>query len=127
MALSLGLRVDAEAVPADLVAAITAGKVDMNDPASTVVYWNAYVANTQMYGKGTFLDSRRDNAKQYPAAAKAGWGRKRHATDLITAKLPALHFYELAMRVPKAPAGSFDAEAAKRAQAVVQVATCLSR
>ena len=84
----------------------------------TVTYWNAYVANTQMYGKGTFLDSRLDNAKQYPVAAKAGWGRKRDATDLITAKLPALHFYQLAMPSPKAPAGSFDAEAAKRGQAV---------
>ena len=38
------------------------------------------------------------------------WGRKRDATDLITAKLPALHFYQLAMPVPKAPAGSFDAD-----------------
>jgi cytochrome c peroxidase len=83
-----------------------------------VTFWNAYVANTQMYGKGTFLDSRLDNAKQYPVAAKAGWGRKRDATDLITAKLPALHFYQLAMPAPKAPAGSFDAEAAKRGQAV---------
>jgi hypothetical protein len=84
----------------------------------TVTYWNAYVANTQMYGKGTFIDSRLDNAKQYPVAAKAGWGRKRDATDLITAKLPALHFYQLAMPTPKAPAGSFDAEAAKRGQVV---------
>ena len=84
----------------------------------TVTYWNAYVANTQMYGKGTFIDSRLNNAKQYPVAAKAGWGRKRDATDLITAKLPALHFYQLAMPVPKAPAGSFDASAAKRGEAV---------
>ena len=82
----------------------------------TVTYWNAYVANTQMYGKGTFIDSRLDNAKQYPVAAKAGWGHKRDATDLITAKLPALHFYQLAMPTPKAPAGSYDAEAAKRGQ-----------
>ena len=71
----------------------------------TVTYWNAYVANTQMYGKGTFIDSRLDNAKQYPVAAKAGWGRKRDTTDLITAKLPALHFYQLAMPTPKAPQG----------------------
>ena len=84
----------------------------------TVTYWNAYVANTQMYGKGTFLDSRLDNAKQYPVAAKAGWGRKRDTPDLITAKLPALHFYQLAMPTPKAPAGSFDAEAAKRGETV---------
>jgi hypothetical protein len=84
----------------------------------TVTYWNAYVANTQMYGKGTFIDSRLNDAKQYPVAAKAGWGRKRDATDLITAKLPALHFYQLAMPVPKAPAGSYDASAAKRGEVV---------
>jgi hypothetical protein len=82
----------------------------------TVTYWNAYVANTQMYGKGTFIDSRLENAKQYPIAAKAGWGNKRDATDLITAKLPALHFYQLAMPAPKAPEGSYDIEAARRGQ-----------
>ena len=82
----------------------------------TVTYWNAYVANTQMYGKGTFLDSRLDNAAQYPVAAKAGWGRKRDNPDLITAKLPALHFYQLAMPVPKAPPGSYDTKAAQRGQ-----------
>jgi cytochrome c5 len=41
MALSLGLKVDAEALPADLVAAIKAGKVDMDDPASTVALLKA--------------------------------------------------------------------------------------
>jgi hypothetical protein len=82
----------------------------------TVTYWNAYVANTQMYGQGTFIDSRLDNAKQYPIAAKAGWGHKRSETDLITAKLPALQFYQLAMPTPKAPKGSYDAEAARRGQ-----------
>ena len=84
----------------------------------TVTYWNAYVANTQMYGKGTFIDSRLENAKQYPVAAKAGWGHKRDATDLITAKLPALHFYQLAMPTPKAPEGSYDSEAAHRGKAL---------
>ena len=84
----------------------------------TVTYWNAYVANTQMQGKGTFIDPRLDDAKQYPVAAKAGWGRKRDATDMITAKLPALHFYQLAMPTPKAPAGSFDAAAAQRGETV---------
>jgi hypothetical protein len=84
----------------------------------TVTYWNAYVANTQMYGQGTFIDSRLENAEQYPVAAKAGWGHKRDQKDLITAKLPALHFYQLAMPVPKAPAGSYDAAAARRGQAL---------
>jgi hypothetical protein len=82
----------------------------------TVTYWNAYVANTQMYGKGTFIDSRLNDAKQYPVAAKAGWGRKRDAVDRITAKLPALHFYQLAMPVPKAPPGSFNTAAAQRGE-----------
>jgi hypothetical protein len=84
----------------------------------TVTYWNAYVANTQMYGQGTFFDQRLENAKQYPVAAKAGWGHKRDAKDLITAKLPALHFYQLAMPAPKAPAGSYDAAAAQRGEAI---------
>jgi len=94
----------------------------------TVTYWNAYVANTQMYGKGTFIDPRLDDAKRYPVAAKAGWGRKRDNPDLITAKLPALHFYQLAMPVPKPPQGSFDAEAARRGEAIfsgtARCATC---
>jgi len=91
----------------------------------TVTYWNAYVANTQMYGQGTFFDSRLENAQQYPVAAKAGWGHKRDARDLITAKLPALHFYQLAMPVPKAPPGSYDVAAAQRGQALFNgKATC---
>jgi hypothetical protein len=94
----------------------------------TVTYWNAYVANTQMYGKGTFIDSRLNDANRYPVAAKAGWGRKRDEIDLITAKLPALHFYQLAMPTPKAPQGSFNEEAAARGQALfngkAKCATC---
>lgn len=35
-ALSVGLKVDAEAIPPDVAAAIKAGKVDLNDPATTV-------------------------------------------------------------------------------------------
>src|SRR5215216_4130459 len=84
----------------------------------TVTYWNAYVANTQMYGKGTFLDSRLNNADQYPVAAKAKWGQKRSHPDMVTAKLPALHFYQLAMPAPQAPEGSFNTEAASRGEAV---------
>lgn len=72
----------------------------------TVTYWNAYVANTQMYGKGTFIDTRLNDAKQYPVAAKAGWGRKRDATDLITAKLPTLHFYHSPCRCRRRPQGA---------------------
>ena len=41
MALSLGLKVDADALPSDLVSQIKAGKVDMDDPASTVALLKA--------------------------------------------------------------------------------------
>jgi cytochrome c peroxidase len=93
----------------------------------TVTYWNAYVANTQMHGKGTFIDARLDDSEQYPVAAKAGWGRKRDEIDLITAKLPALHFYQLAMPTPKAPKGSFNQQAAARGQAIFNgKANCIS-
>jgi hypothetical protein len=37
---------------------------------------------------------------------------KTDAEDQITAKLPALHFYQLSLPTPKAPPGAFDAKAA---------------
>src|SRR3954462_10855815 len=81
-----------------------------------VTYWNAYVANTQMQGQGTFFDPRLDRADQYPIAAKNKVGHTRRAVDLITAKLGALQFYQLALRAPKPPANSFDKDAASRGQ-----------
>jgi hypothetical protein len=80
----------------------------------SVAYWNAFVANLEMHGKGNFSDPRLDNADQFPVAAKAGLGHVTNPKDLITPKLAALHFYQLALSAPHAPAGSFDAEAAKR-------------
>jgi hypothetical protein len=41
----------------------------------SVTHWNAYVAVTQMHGKGTFIDSRLNNAKQFPIAAKAKFSK----------------------------------------------------
>ncbi len=84
----------------------------------TVTYWNAYVANTQMHGKGVFYDSRLENAAQFPVAARAGWGHKRDTVDLITSKLAGLHFYQLAMPTPKVAEGSFDKNAASRGQSL---------
>jgi hypothetical protein len=82
----------------------------------TVSYWNAFVANLELRGQGTFFDPRLDNAEQYPIAAANPelFGHKRDPVDLITSKLPALHVYQLTLRAPAPPAGSFDAEAAKR-------------
>jgi len=93
-----------------------------------VTYWNAYVANTQMGGQGTFFDPRLDRADQYPIAAKNKVGHTRHDVDLITAKLAALQFYQLALPAPSPPAKSFDQNAAARGQSVfnakAQCATC---
>ncbi len=35
----------------------------------SVTYWNAYVANTQMQGKGMFFDPRMQDAQQYPCSS----------------------------------------------------------
>jgi hypothetical protein len=80
----------------------------------SVTYWNAYVANTQMYGLGTFFDPRLTNADQFPVARTGGFANLRHNPDRITPKLAALHFYQLAIPAPKPPKGSFNAEAADR-------------
>jgi hypothetical protein len=84
----------------------------------SVTYWNAFVANLEMHGKGNFYDPRLDNADQFPVAAKAGFGHVTNSNDLITPKLAALHFYQLALSAPNAPVGSFDADAAKRGRKI---------
>ncbi|HEX9110974.1 MAG TPA: hypothetical protein VF845_05810 [Terriglobales bacterium] len=80
----------------------------------SVSHWNAFVANLEMHGKGTFFDPRLDDATQFPVAAKAGFGHVKNDPDLITAKLPALHFYQLSILAPPPAAGSFNGDAATR-------------
>jgi hypothetical protein len=82
-----------------------------------VSYWNAYVAVTQMGGQGVFFDPRIGvQVFQEP--------------DLVTPKLPALFEYEMSLVAPEPPAGSFNADAAARGQALfagaAQCATCHS-
>ncbi len=94
----------------------------------TVSYWNAFVANIEMHGKGTFVDPRLDDAAQFPVASRAGLGNIRNDPDLITSKLPALQFYQLAIPAPKPPADSFDEAAAERGNSLfknkAKCATC---
>jgi hypothetical protein len=91
----------------------------------TVTYWNAFVASLEMHGQGTFFDPRLDNAAKFPIAAAMQFGHIRNEPDLITAKLPALHLYQLAIPAPKPPPGSFDAAAAARgAQLFADKAKC---
>ena len=80
----------------------------------SVPYWNAFVANLEMHGKGTFFDPRLDNADQFPVAARAGFSNVRNTPDLITPKLADLHLYQLAIPAPAPPGNSFDRAAADR-------------
>lgn len=84
----------------------------------SVTYWNAFVANLQMHGQGNFLDHRLDNSAKFPVAAKAKMGHITNKDDLITSKLAALHFYQLSLAAPTAPAGSFDPAKASRGEAL---------
>ncbi len=94
----------------------------------SVTHWNAFVAVLEMHGKGTFYDPRLKDAIRFPVAARAGFDNVRNDPDLVTAKLPALHFYQLAIQAPAAVAGSFDAAAAARGKtlfsAKAKCATC---
>jgi hypothetical protein len=94
----------------------------------SVPYWNAFVANLAMHGQGVFFDPRLDNAKQFPVAARNRSGHVTNSPDLITPKLAALHFYQLALAAPKPPSGSFDPAAAARGERLfrgkAECATC---
>jgi hypothetical protein len=66
-----------------------------------ISYWNGYVGVGQMGGHGSFSDPRIGlTIEQTP--------------DLVTPKLPALLEYQLSLRSPKPPAGTFDRDAADR-------------
>jgi mono/diheme cytochrome c family protein len=68
-----------------------------------ISYWNNYVAVTQMGGHGSFSDPRIGvSVTQEP--------------DLVTPKLPALLQYQLSLKTPPPPLGSFDPQAAKRGE-----------
>ena len=84
----------------------------------SVTYWNAFVANLEMHGQGTFYDPRLNDPEKFPIAAANDLGNVRNTPDLITSKLADLHFYQLAIPAPAPPAGSFDAEAAARGEAL---------
>jgi mono/diheme cytochrome c family protein len=66
-----------------------------------ISYWNSYVGVGQMGGQGTFRDQRIGLfITQRP--------------DLVTPKLAALLDYQLSLRTPEPPKGSFDRAAATR-------------
>jgi hypothetical protein len=93
----------------------------------SVTYWNAFVANLEMHGKGTFYDPRLNDPRKFPIAVKAGFANVRNTPDLITPKLAALHEYQLGLPAPTPPRGSFDPEAARRGEKIFNgVGKCAS-
>ena len=93
-------------------------KITATGDGDDIQYWNRYVGVTQMGGHGTFSDPR------------TGVNVKNGTDDLISSKLPGLQAYQLSLSAPAAPAGSFDAAAAARGQALfagaAKCATCHS-
>jgi hypothetical protein len=83
-----------------------------------VAHWNAFVANLEMHGQGTFIDARLNDPVKFPVAARAGFAEVRNDPDLITSKLPALHYYQLSIPAPAPPRGSYDVRAARAGQDV---------
>jgi hypothetical protein len=86
----------------------------------SVTHWNGFVANLEMQGSGTFYDPRLNDAAKFPIAALAGFGDVRKKPDLVTSKLGPLHLYQLSLAAPRAPAGSFDATAARRGKGLFE-------
>lgn len=82
------------------------GKITSTGDGANIAYWNRYVAVTQMGGHGTFVD------------ARTGVSVNNGPDDLVSDKLPALQAYQLSLRAPAPPAGSFDAAAAARGAAL---------
>jgi hypothetical protein len=87
------------------------GLAGVNDATYTgwgsVTYWNAYVANTQMHGKGAFSEPRL-TVTQFPVVARSHYNQVRNSDDQITSKLGALQFYQLGLAAPKPPEGSYN-------------------
>jgi cytochrome c553/mono/diheme cytochrome c family protein len=68
-----------------------------------ISYWNNYVGVSEMGGHGSFSDPRIGlTITQTP--------------DLVTPKLPALRDYQLSLRAPAPPKGSFEPAAARRGE-----------
>jgi len=66
-----------------------------------------------------------NDSVQYPVAVKAGSNDVRNDPDLITAKLAALHFYQLAIPAPKPSDRTVDKESAVRGRLIFEgKATC---
>ena len=79
-----------------------------------ISYWNSYVGVSQMGGHGTFVDQRIGLVI-------------RQSPDQVTPKLEDLLAYQLSLKTPEPPRGSFDRQAANRGRRLFrQEAGCAS-
>jgi len=91
-----------------------------------ISYWNSFVANLEMHGKGNFSDPRLNDPK-YPIAVENHFYNVVNNPDLITSKLPALRAYQHSLDAPKPPANSFNQASAAKGKAVfLTKAKCVS-
>jgi len=92
-----------------------------------ISYWNAFVGNLEMHGKGNFSDPRLNNQAKYPIAKENGFFNVTNHPDLITSKLPALKAYQHSIAAPKPPANSYNQTAANLGKALfLDKARCAS-
>jgi len=93
-----------------------------------ISYWNAFVANLEMHGKGNFSDPRLNDPVKYPIAVENGFYNVTNNPDLITSKLPALREYQHSIAAPQPPAGSYNAASAAKGKSIfltkAKCATC---
>jgi mono/diheme cytochrome c family protein len=93
-------------------------KITFTGDGDDIAYWNRYVAVTQMGGLGSMVEPR------------LNLNITHGSVDLVSSKLPALQAYQLSLKAPAPPAGSFDPAAAARGRLVFEgggkCATCHS-
>ncbi|WP_328700353.1 c-type cytochrome [Caenimonas soli] len=83
-------------------------RITFTGDGEELAYWNRYVAVAEMGGLGSFVEPRLN------LAITNG------TVDLVTSKLPALQAYQLTLKAPAPPPGSFDAAAAARGKLVFE-------
>ena len=90
-------------------------RITSTGDGENLAYWNRYVAVTQMGGHGSFNEPR--------TGVKVTNG----TDDQVSGKLADLQAYQLSIAAPPAPAGSFDAAAASRGEAIFNgIGNCAS-
>ncbi len=83
-------------------------KITFTGDGDDIAYWNRYVAVTQMGGLGSMVEPRLNLSITHGNV------------DMVSRKLPALQAYQLSLKAPAPPAGSFDPAAAARGRLVFE-------